>query len=143
MTYATPIIRLAMVADISTEIPCSHVDTSRDAARIATAIIGDRPTEHMLAIFLDGCNRVTGVSILGMGTTSKMLLAPSDILRAVLMSHSVGFVLAHNHPSGDPTPSGADKEFTIHMKKACHVVGLTMLDHIVVTVNGQFESVEV
>lgn len=143
MKYATPIVRLAMVSDVSAEIPCTHVDRSADAAKIATAIIGDRPTEHMLAIFLDSCNRVTGVSILGMGTTSTMLIAPADILRAVLMSHSVGFVLAHNHPSGDPTPSGADREFTIHMKTACKAVGLTMLDHITVTASGAFESVRV
>ena len=131
--YNTPVTRLVMVSDTSANLPCTHLDTVNDAAKVATCLIGDRPVEHVLAIFLDSARRITGVSIVSIGTAIMCLFDVKQVLRTVLMSHAECFVLAHNHPDGIPTPSMADMETTMVLRKACKTVGISMLAHVVVT----------
>jgi DNA repair protein RadC len=56
----------------------------------------------------------------------------SDVLRAAIRLGASGFVLVHNHPSGDPTPSAEDVVFTQHTLRAALAVGVPLLDHVVV-----------
>ena len=55
-----------------------------------------------------------------------------EIVRPVLLAGEYGFALAHNHPSGDPTPSEADLSMTKEIQKGCKYLGLTLHDHIIV-----------
>jgi DNA repair protein RadC len=59
-------------------------------------------------------------------------VAPRDVLRMALREAAAGFVLVHNHPSGDPAPSREDVTFTRMVAEAAAVVGVPMLDHVVV-----------
>lgn len=69
-----------------------------------------------------------------------MGVRPADPLRYALRAAASGFVLVHNHPSGDPTPSVEDVSFTRRVAAAAAVVGVPLLDHVVVTREG-FSSV--
>ena len=64
----------------------------------------------------------------------------SDPIRLALRASASGFVLVHNHPSGDPAPSTDDVEFTRRVASAAAVVGMPLLDHVIVT-GGGFASV--
>jgi len=96
---------------------------------------GSRPLEHIGALLLDTRNRLLegGDLILGRGTLDEALAQPRDILRAILRSASRSFVLWHNHPSGDPTPSEEDMTITERMRSAAEIIGVEMLDHVIVT----------
>lgn len=69
-----------------------------------------------------------------------MGVRPADPLRLALRAAASGFVLVHNHPSGDPAPSAEDVAFTRRVASAAVVVGTPLLDHVVVARDG-FSSV--
>ena len=96
---------------------------------------GSRPLEHIGALLLDTRNRLLegGDLILGHGTLDETLAQPRDILRAILRSAGRSFVLWHNHPSGDPTPSQEDMAITERLSSAAGIIGIEMLDHMIVS----------
>ena len=65
-----------------------------------------------------------------------MGVRPADPLRLALRAAASGFVLVHNHPSGDPTPSAEDAVFTRRVASAAVIVGMPLLDHVVVARDG-------
>lgn len=89
--------------------------------------------EEMYLLTVDSQNKVIEKTLLAKGGTNVLYLAPSDIFRHVLLTASNRFVIAHNHPSGDTSPSEEDITFTGKVVKACKVMGLTLLDHVVYT----------
>ncbi len=132
-TYAIPSLGLRMVRERTIRTTKESVNDSGDAAVVAFHAIGDRPVEHCIAIMLDGRNKVTSIVTLAQGGMHGATLAPRDVLRAVLVAHGAAFILAHNHPSGDPTPSEQDITTTRAISRACAAIGMPLLDHIVVT----------
>ncbi|WP_437331659.1 JAB domain-containing protein [Sorangium sp. So ce394] len=65
----------------------------------------------------------------------------TDVLRAALELGAVAFVMAHNHPSGDPAPSEDDVALTHAIEHAAHLIGVPLQDHVIVTPAGRFASV--
>jgi DNA repair protein RadC len=57
---------------------------------------------------------------------------PRDVLRPALVHAAWGFILVHNHPSGDPTPSDADFRMTRRIREAADVIGIKFLDHVII-----------
>ena len=96
---------------------------------------GSLPVEHIGALLLDSRKRVLegGDVVLGRGSLDETVAEPRDILRAVLRAASTSFVLWHNHPSGDPTPSEEDLAMTERLRTAVEIIGIELLDHVVVT----------
>lgn len=141
MSIDVPMMSLRMVADSRVEIPYDRLSTSADAAAVAVALLRDRPVEHLIAIMIDGRARITGVATVAIGGMHGAAVSARDVLRAVLMSHGAAFILAHNHPSGDPTPSPEDIAFTRQIEAAAEIIGVRMLDHVVVVSSGDFRTV--
>jgi DNA repair protein RadC len=126
------------VAD-QTASPIGDVVTdARDAAPIARAAIGSEIAECVLVTFLDARNRVTGYSEVARGTVNAARLSARDLLVPTLYANAATVVAAHNHPSGDPTPSRADHTVTAVLRDAARLVGITLVDHIIVTPTAHF-----
>jgi DNA repair protein RadC len=140
--YRIPMTALRMVKERTLSLPRTTIEHAEHAAQVATAVIGDRPNEHLIAMMLDGVGNVTRVVTLSVGGMSGAAVTARDVLRAVLTSHAHAFILAHNHPSGDPTPSREDLAMTQAIRGAAAIVGVPLLDHVVITRNGNFRSVE-
>jgi DNA repair protein RadC len=70
------------------------------------------------------------------GTLDRAVVEPREILRRALVGKAAAVILYHNHPSGDPTPSREDREFTRRLASAAEAVGVRLLDHIVVGRDG-------
>ena len=64
-------------------------------------------------------------------SVAACVLHPREVLKKGLQYDASCFVLIHNHPSGDPTPSQADLDATIRMKKAGEMIGISLLDHLI------------
>lgn len=87
--------------------------------------------EKSWVVSLNSRNRVLRCVELSSGTTNTTLVSPSLVLREVLRDAGTAFVLAHNHPSGDPAPSSADYRVTRDLRAAAEAVGLVFHDHLV------------
>ena len=83
-----------------------------------------------------------GDVVLGRGSLDEALAEPRDILRAVLRAASRSFVLWHNHPSGDATPTEEALAITERLHRAGEIVGVELLDHVVVTEAGYYSFQE-
>lgn len=88
--------------------------------------------ERVFSIYLNNQNRVLGVQPLTVGGTSSAPVPTDALLRGAFLANATGIVLVHNHPSGDPTPSGADRELTAHLDRLLPQLDLRLLDHMVV-----------
>ena len=113
----------------------TRLDTSQAAAEFLTPRLAREEVEIMVLVALDGQNRVRHVAEIARGGMHGCSVTSKDILRAALIAGSSGFILAHNHPSGDPTPSGEDVVMSRSVQEAGEVVGVKLLDHIIIAGN--------
>lgn len=102
-------------------------------ARAAQRELGGRDREHACVLLLDTKHRVIGVHPVAMGTLNEVAIHPRDVFHPALKQPGVfAVILAHNHPSGDPTPSQADLALTRRLLDAAKLVGLELVDHLIV-----------
>jgi DNA repair protein RadC len=90
------------------------------------------PREQFRVLFLDKRNRLIADEALGDGTIDHAPVYPREIVRRALQLDACALILAHNHPSGDATPSEADIAMTKVIISACNVMGIKVHDHVVV-----------
>ena len=113
-----------------------NVRNSADVAPIATELIGTRLTESFLVFALDAKNRIIGYHEVSRGSTAACPVMPGDVFRYPIVVGALAIIVAHNHPSGDPTPSDEDVHMTARLRKAGQLLGVQVLDHIVVADSG-------
>lgn len=90
------------------------------------------PTESLRVLMVDARLRLLKMETISTGTLTETVAHPREILHPVLVHRSHGFVLVHNHPSGDPTPSRADRQLTRRIKEAADLLKVEMLDHLII-----------
>ncbi len=106
--------------------------TTADIAAAASALRG-LPRERLLVISCDAALRVIGTDRICDGTGDATMFPVREIIVAVLRRDGRSFALAHNHPSGDPSPSPEDVTATEAAARAAEITGLCFLDHVIVT----------
>ena len=88
--------------------------------------------EHVLIILLDSKLRAVRTIELSKGNANTALCEPRDVLHNVLIHGAAAFVLVHNHPSGDPSPSSQDIVLTKKIRDASEVMRVRFVDHLIV-----------
>jgi DNA repair protein RadC len=104
-----------------------------DIAAVAAPLLHGRDRERLIVISCDAALRVLGADPVSDGAADQTLFPLREIIVAVLRRDGRSFALAHNHPSGDDTPSDEDLAATKAVAQAAAVTGLRFLDHVVVT----------
>ncbi len=100
----------------------------------------DPEKEHMAVFVLDTRYRLKGWHLASIGTVNESMCHPREILRPVLVAAGYAFVMAHNHPSGEPAPSESDRRVTGRIKEAAEMLSVRLLDHVVLGAAGRFFS---
>lgn len=90
------------------------------------------PIEQFRVLFLDKKNRLIADEIMAKGTVDRAPVYPREIVKRALNLESTAIILAHNHPSGDPTPSHADIKLTEAIIAASKAIGVTVHDHLII-----------
>lgn len=111
-----------------------------DAAGLL-ADIKDHRKEHFVALFLNARNQVICREDVSVGSLNASLVHPREVFAPAVGSSAASVILAHNHPSGDVTPSREDIELTRRMVQAGEIMGIEVLDHIIVA-SGRFLSMK-
>lgn len=114
------------------EMPHFNISCSTDAASYVREQIGDFDREVILAIAMDARHNVNATSMVHIGSANESVADTADILRIALYSSSRNLIIAHNHPSGDPSPSAEDKALTKRLKEAAALLNINLLDHIII-----------
>jgi DNA repair protein RadC len=99
-------------------------------------LLGDRlrhlDREHFLVVLLDTKNQLLATELVSVGSLDTSLVHPREVFKAAVRRSASSVILAHNHPSGDPTPSSADIACTSRLAEAGQVLGIVVLDHIII-----------
>ena len=131
----TPLAAEVTAADRLAQSVGSRVATAADAAaimRLAVPLAGER--EGFFVLPLDGDRRVLAPpDLISLGTSSvTTVVQPGEVFGAALKAGAKAVVVAHNHPSGDTTPSAQDRELTTVLRRLGEVLGVAVLDHLVI-----------
>ena len=98
----------------------------------------DLKKELFKVIYLNSQNQIIDTADLFEGTLEDISIHPREIIESAINHNATALIFAHNHPSGDPTPSKSDKQFTRDMVFAGDIVQIKMLDHIIIGGNAYF-----
>lgn len=99
------------------------------------ADIRDKKQEHFVVMTLDGANRLIAKRTITIGTLTSSLVHPREVFADAITDRAASIIVAHNHPSGDKTPSQDDKDITAKLIEAGVILGIELIDHIIVTKN--------
>ncbi|CAC9459671.1 UPF0758 family protein [uncultured Gammaproteobacteria bacterium] len=102
--------------------------------------IGNSSRENFVVMLLDQKHRLIELVNLFTGTLNQTSVHIREVVKIVLEQNASAVVLAHNHPSGDPTPSQSDINITQKIKDALALIDVRVLDHIIIGDGGRFES---
>lgn len=106
--------------------------SAADVAGVARAELDGARRERVLVLVCDAANRLRHVVVVSEGSIDRSLVPVREILNAVLRHDGRGFALVHNHPSGEPGPSDADRRATGEVQAAARVAGLRFIGHVIV-----------
>jgi DNA repair protein RadC len=96
------------------------------------AEIKDQRREHFLCLYLNARNQVVHKEVISIGSLSASIVHPREVFRVALQHAVASIILAHNHPSGDVSPSKDDLELTRRLVKAGQLMGIEVLDHLII-----------
>ncbi|MCH7575827.1 MAG: hypothetical protein IIA59_11975 [Candidatus Marinimicrobia bacterium] len=105
---------------------------SQQVADHLQAMLAGRTRETVVVIFLDARNAFIGSEICFEGTVTQAVIFPREIVKVALLKNAASLILGHNHPSGQTRPSTDDQEITRKLKRACELVDIPLLDHVIV-----------
>jgi DNA repair protein RadC len=92
----------------------------------------DPERECCVVLLLNNRTRIKGHQFLSIGTLDSVMVHPRDVFRLAVITNAAKIILAHNHPSGEPQPSGADVTITRDLIRAGQLMKIELLDHIII-----------
>lgn len=113
------------------------------ARRYLLHTVGKLGHEQFGLILLDNQHAVLGIQPLFDGTIDSASVYPREVIKAALNSNAAAVIFYHNHPSGDPSPSQADREITKRLVDGLGLVDIRVLDHVIVGAGHCFSFAEV
>ncbi len=108
-----------------------QVASPRALAQFLLPQYGSRAVEQFGIVLLDTKHRVLRTLVLSIGTVDSSIVHPREVFREAIAVGAAGLALFHNHPSGDPEPSGDDIRLTARMVAAGILMGIDVIDHVI------------
>jgi DNA repair protein RadC len=118
-----------------------QIRSPADAANLLMLEMGLLEQEHLRVVLLDTRNRVLTISTVYKGSLNSSMVRVGELFREAIRRNSAAVIIAHNHPSGDPTPSPEDVAVTRQVVQAGQLLDIDVLDHIIIG-RGRFVSLK-
>lgn len=116
------------------------VSTPEDVVALCAGQLRGLDREHFWTLALNTKNRLLRIVEVSVGSLNASIVHPRELFKEAVRLSAASVVVVHNHPSGDPTPSGADIQLTRRIVKAGDVLGIDVLDHVVIGDGGEHAS---
>jgi len=125
-------VRVQLVREGSAQKYHKPIACSVDVVEFVGDRLAGMDREYFLSILFNGKNVPIAVEEVSIGSQTASLVHPRELFKSALLASAAGMILAHNHPSGDPSPSREDLELTERIKDAGKLLGITVLDHVII-----------
>ncbi|MEK4863932.1 MULTISPECIES: RadC family protein [Bacillus] len=126
------IVRLKMVKEGSLLYKERRIKSPEDANVLLKQFLGEADREYFIVLCLDTKNQPTAINVCHIGSLNASIVHPREVLKPAIISNAASIIVAHNHPSNDPTPSREDIEVTKRLAEAGKIIGVELLDHVIV-----------
>jgi DNA repair protein RadC len=140
--YEIQVFKMIMVRDSSMCISDIAISSPPAAHIVVDGFLKGADREHLIVLMLDVKHQFIGIHTASIGDLCSAIANPREIFKAAILSNAHSIILAHNHPSGDPTPSPEDVEVTKKIAKAGAVLRIPLRDHIIVGSEGRYTSLK-
>jgi DNA repair protein RadC len=114
------------------------IENPEKAANFLKMKIGFESKEHLIALFMDVNKNLLGYKVFSKGTVNKLTVFPREIAEEALNKKATFVIMAHNHPSGNLTPSEEDIKLTDKVSKALAALDINLADHIIISRKGYY-----
>ncbi|HHV27924.1 MAG TPA: DNA repair protein RadC [Tissierellia bacterium] len=140
--YKVPEYKVMLVRDNKkTETETKFIKSPDDVNKIIQSYLNGVDREHFAIVLLNRKNGIIGINTVSVGDLSSSIVHPREVFKPAIVAGAASIILAHNHPSGDPTPSLNDVRITKRIKEAGDILGIEVLDHIIIG-DGCYESLK-
>jgi DNA repair protein RadC len=136
--YAMPRYRVTLVREGRATAPTSPLLTSVAVADVLRPLFTGLDREHFLVCGLDAKNCIIGVNVVSIGSLTLAIVHPREVFKPLILMNAAAWICAHNHPSGDITPSQEDRVLTSRLRQGAELLGITLLDHLILTDEGYY-----
>ena len=118
------------------------ISCPEDVVNLLSAEMSTLEQEHLRVLMLNTRNEVMGIEEIYIGNVNSSVVRPAEVFRPGVRANATSILAVHNHPSGDPTPSGADVSITRDLVEAGKLLGMELLDHLVIGTGQRFVSMK-
>ncbi|OME28907.1 DNA repair protein RadC [Paenibacillus odorifer] len=129
------IVSLKMVRESSILYPDRNIRSPQHAVKLLQHFLQDADREYFLVVCLDTKNQVNSITTCHIGTLNASVVHPRECFKTAILSNAASIIVAHNHPSGNTTPSPEDLSVTKRLKEAGELLGVELLDHLIIAGN--------
>jgi len=136
------IVRVKMVREASLLYPQRRIRMARDVVELFLTFLQETDREQFFLLCLNTKNEPTALHTVSIGSLDASIVHPREVFKVAILSNAASVIVAHNHPSGDPTPSKEDIQVTRKLQEAGELLGITLLDHVIVGTEGAYTSLK-
>lgn len=126
-------VELVREVGVGYAVPRQGINAAIAAGLVRSHIGNATDREHFVAVMLDCRMQVMGVSTVSIGSLDSCPVHARELFKPAILAGAFAVLIAHNHPSGDPTPSNQDIELTARMIAAGELLGIEIVDHLVIS----------
>lgn len=124
------------------KIEKKQILSSKDASLVLENNLRGLNKEHFIILMLNTKNFLLGVETVSIGSLNSSIVHPRELFKSAINKSAAAIILAHNHPSGDATPSREDIEVTKRIKSGGQLLGIDVIDHIIIGDNSYYSFKE-
>ena len=132
--------KICMVKENDVDYPDVKISDSAMVASLVAKYVGIPDREMFVVLAINTRNKITGIHTVSVGSLDTSIVHPREVFKFAILANASSIIVAHNHPSGDTTPSSDDIELTKRLKQASEILAIDLLDHIVLGHDGQYLS---
>lgn len=125
------IVSLKMVKESSVLYANRKITSPNDAIDLIRVLLEDCDREKLVVCCLNTKNEPTSISTVSVGSLNSSIVHPREVYKTAIISNSASIIIAHNHPSGNTTPSKEDINITERLKEAGKIIGIELIDHLI------------
>lgn len=125
------VVKVYVKKEQSLQIEKDVIKKPEQVLEVVKNFLGEVDREHLIVIVLDVKNKINSISVASVGTLNSSIVHPREVFKTAILANGVSIILAHNHPSGDTSPSKDDINITTRIKECGVLMGIELLDHVI------------